>query len=80
MKNTRFEPYNGPRMSRDTAIRRLKNVIQKELTPIQQQIFLAYYIQEKTMEQIARERGIHKSSVCRTLHRAEKTLQKYLRY
>ena len=33
-----------------------------------------------TITQIAQERGVNKSTVCRTLHRAEQKLRKYLKY
>lgn len=51
-----------------------------ELTPIQREIMLAYYFEEKSITQIALERNIHKSTACRTLHRAEKRLKRYLTY
>ena len=50
------------------------------LTPLQRQTLTAYYFQEQTIPQIAAERGVNKSTVCRTLHRAENKLRRYLRY
>jgi RNA polymerase sigma factor (sigma-70 family) len=41
---------------------------------------VAYYFQERTLAQIAQERGVNKSTVCRTLHRAEEKLRKFLKY
>ncbi|MBR5463245.1 MAG: sigma-70 family RNA polymerase sigma factor, partial [Butyricimonas sp.] len=40
----------------------------------------AYYFQEQTLAQIAADRGVNKSTVCRTLHRAEEKLRRFLRY
>lgn len=79
-RNTHFEGYQGPRLPKEVQRQRLNRVIQQELTQIQREILLAYYIQELTIPQIARERGVNKSTVCRTLHRAEKKLQRFLRY
>lgn len=79
-RNTPFEGYQGPRLPKEVQRQRLNRVIQQELTQIQREILLAYYIQELTIPQIARERGVNKSTVCRTLHRAENKLQRFLRY
>ena len=38
------------------------------------------YVDEKTQTELARERGGCCSTVCRTLHRAEDRLRRYLRY
>ena len=55
-------------------------MIQEELTPLQRETLVAYYFQEQTLQQIAAERGVNKSTVCRTLHRAEEKLRRFLRY
>ena len=80
MKNIRFEDYLGPRMSREVAWKRIQRVIREEMSEAQREILLAYYFQDKTLPQIARERGINKSTAARTLHRAENNLKRYLRY
>ena len=61
-------------------MKRVQRVIQEELTQLQREALLGYYFQEKTITQIARERGVNKSTICRTLHRAEDKLRRYLRY
>lgn len=80
VRNTLYEGYEGPRLSRQAQIRRLHRVIEMELTQIQREILTAYYFGGKTMEQIAQERGVCRSSVCRTLHRAENRVRRCLRY
>jgi RNA polymerase sigma factor (sigma-70 family) len=55
-------------------------VIQRELSPCQREVLIAYYFQELSIPEIARERGVNKSTVCRTLHRAERRLQILLKY
>ena len=80
MKNTLFEDYLGPRLPRQVQMNRVKNVIEQELTPLQRETVLAYYFQGLNICQIACQRGVNKSTVCRTLHRAEKRLRRCLRY
>lgn len=80
MKNILYEDYQGPRLPREVQLQRVNRVIQEELTPVQREILLAYYIQEQTIPEIARARGVNKSTVSRTLRRAEAKLRKILRY
>lgn len=79
-KNTLFDGYEGPRLPREVQLKRLKRVIAAELTEIQREILVAYYFQSKTIAQIAKERGVNRSTVCRTLHRAEERVQRCLKY
>ncbi len=59
---------------------RIDRVIQSELTPMQKETIIAYYFLQETIPEIARRRGVNKSTVCRTLQRAEKRLKQYLAY
>ena len=80
MKNILYEGYEGPRLPKEVQMKRVQRVIREELTQNQREILLAYYIQDRTIPQIAEERGCNKSTVSRTLHRAEDKLRRYLRY
>ena len=80
MKNTRFEGYLGPRLPREIQLQRVRRVIREELTQLQREVITAYYFQEMTIPQIARIRGVNKSTISRTLKRAEQKLQRYLKY
>lgn len=80
MKAIEFEGYEGPRLSRQQQLRRLHRVIACELTEKQRRAVLGYYIDKKNIPQLAREFGVNKSTVCRTLQRAERRLQQCLRY
>ena len=80
MKNIPYEGYQGIRLPRELQMKRIQRVIEEELTPIQREVLIAYYIQDRNIIQIARDRGVHKSTVSRTLHRAEGKLRRYLRY
>ena len=70
----------GPRLPRQVQLKRVQNVIAQELTPLQRETVLAYYFVGQNICQIAEDRGVNKSTVCRTLHRAEKRLRRSLRY
>ena len=80
VRNIPYEGYQGIRLPRQVQMQRVNRVIREELTQLQRQTLIAYYFQEQTITQIARERGVHKSTVCRTLHRAEAKLRRYLKY
>ena len=67
-------------MPKELQMKRIQRVIEEELTPIQREVLIAYYIADRTIPQIARDRGVHKSTVSRTLHRAEEKLRRYLKY
>ena len=80
MRNILYEGYQGIRLPREVQLKRVQRVIREELTPLQREALIAYYFQEQSITQIAQERGVNKSTVCRTLHRAEEKLRRYLKY
>ena len=80
MKNILYEGYLGPRLPRDMQLERVRRVVQEELTPLQRETLLAFYFQQRSITNIAADRGVNKSTVCRTLHRAEEKLRHYLKY
>ena len=80
MKNTPFRKNLRSAQFREQQLARMRQVIHKELTPLQRQALSEYYFQRKSLTQIARERNVNKSTVCRTLHRAEEKLRRFLNY
>jgi len=78
--NTRFNTRVQKYLPREIQMARLKAVIRLELTELQRYTVMAYYFQGQTLEQIARDRHVNRSTVCRTLHRAEKKLRRFLDY
>lgn len=80
MKNTLFEGYLGPRMPRELQLQRVRKVIEQELSECQRKTLIAYYYRQLTIPQIAQEQGVNKSTVCRTLHRAEDRIRRFLRF
>lgn len=79
MKNTPFE-FSDIRLPREVQLQRVRKVIARELTPVQREILLAVYLGGKTQRQVAREREVSPSTVCRTLRRAVDRLRRCLRY
>ena len=80
MKNTEYDGYLGPRLSRDLQLKRLQRVIDQELTELQRRTVEGYYLEKKSMSELAQERGVNRSTVCRTLQRAELRMRRCLRY
>ena len=80
MKNTRYDGYLGPRLSRSVQKKRVANVIANELTDKQRRAVVGYYIENKTLPQLAAEFGVNKSTVWRTLRRGEVRMRRLLKY
>lgn len=80
MKSTLFDSCRFRQIPREQQIKRMKQVIREELTELQRYTILAYYFENKTLLQIAEERNVNKSTVCRTLKRAEDKLRRFLQY
>ena len=60
--------------------RNLRQARERELTARQQQVLALYYDQGMNMPQIAKELGVNRSTVSRTLRRARARLYRCLRY
>ena len=80
MKTTLFENPLWKQIPREQQMRRIKEVIREELTELQRYTLVAYYFEDRSILQIAEERSVNKSTVLRTLRRAETKLQRYLKY
>jgi len=80
VKNIHFDGKATIRLPKKIQQQRLHRVIREELTQLQRYTVIAYYFREQTMEQIARERRVNKSTVSRTLKRAEDKLRRFLQY
>ena len=79
MKNILCD-YSDLRLPPRIQLRRVRRVMAAELTGPQREILEGIYFQGKRQSQLARERGVSRSTVCRTLHRAEERLRRFLRY
>lgn len=79
-RNTHFEGNASLRLPKNVQLARLNRVIREELTELQRQTLMAYYFGEQNIPAIAEERGVNKSTVSRTLRRAEEKLRRFLQY
>lgn len=80
MRNTLYDGYLGPRMTPAMAKRRLKHVLENELTEKQRQVVVGYYLENKNIVELAAEYGVNKSTVWRTLKRGENRMRRCLKY
>lgn len=80
MRNIPFENNASIRLPQQVQRKRLHRVIREELTDKQRITLVMYYFQEMSIPKIAKARGVNKSTVCRTLHRAEEKLRRFLKY
>lgn len=80
MADTPYNGYRGIRLPKAVQWRRVQAVMREELTDTERRTLTAYYLEEKTLEQIAQAFGVNKSTVWRNLKRAERKLHRFLRY
>ena len=79
MTNT-LSDYSAVRLPRDAQKRRMRAVMENELTPLQRDLLQAVYFENVSQAEIAARRGVSRSTVSRTLRRAELRLRRFLRY
>ena len=60
--------------------RNLTRALRQDITAKQRQYMMLYYGQNMSMEAIAKEFGVNKSTVSRTLKRGRQRLYRYLSY
>lgn len=78
--NTPYDGYLGSRLPQEVQKKRLEQVIREVLTQREREVLLACYYGGKTQAALAQELGVGRSTVCRTLKRAQAKLRRYLRY
>ena len=80
MRNIPYDDSTGLDLPKEIQLRRMQRVMEAELTPPQREVLMLYYFEELRPAEIARIRGVNRSAVLRMLRRAEKRLQKFLKY
>lgn len=80
IKNTLFDGYQGPRLPQAVQMKRLRRVMENELTKKQRLYLEAYFFRDMTMVEIAQKYGVSPSTVCRTIHRAVNNCRRCLKY
>ena len=78
MRNIPFDM--ALQLPKEVQLLRLQQIIREVLSPAQREILEAYYYEGQSIPRIAHSRGVHKSTVSRTLHRAQARLHHYLQY
>lgn len=61
-------------------LQNLARCLREDVSPRQRTMLALYYGKELTQAQIAARLGVHRSTVCRTLKRGERRMQRCLRY
>ena len=80
MKNILYDPQWGLELPREVQIQRILRVMDQELTEKQRRYLTAFYFEELSPSRIARRFGVNRSTVLRTLRRAEDRLRRHLIY
>lgn len=80
MRNIPYDNAFGLELPREVQVRRILRVMEGELTPKQQLYLYAYYFNDQSPSQIARHYSVHRSTVIRTLRRAEARMRRHLTY
>ena len=80
MRNIPYDNHFGLELPKEVQIQRILRVMEEELTEKQRAYLAAYYFDELRPSQIARRYGVGRSTVIRTLHRAEDRLRRHLIY
>lgn len=77
---TTLYDFSDKRLPKEQQLTRMRRVIERELTEQQRAVLRDVYFLGKTQAEVARERGVCRSTVNRTLRRAEERLRRFLRY
>lgn len=64
----------------DRAKRLLQQVMREELTPLQLEYMTRFYFGKETMTQIAKEKGVNKSSVSRVIRNGRERIYRIMKY
>ena len=80
MSNIPYDNKFGLELPREVQLRRMLRVMEQELTEKQRAYLSAYYFDEQRPSQIARRFGVNRSTVMRTIRRAEDRLRRHLTY
>jgi len=80
MQNIQYDLEFGLELPPEIQLKRMRRVMDNELTTTQRHDLELYYFQGMSVSQIARSRGVHVSTVLRSIRRAKDRLRRCLRY
>lgn len=75
--------YDGPKPCAnyiDKLKRLINEIVRNDLTALQRELVIEHYYKSKSMTEIARERGVNKSTVSRNLKKARERVANTLKY
>ena len=75
-----FLPWQNAGDPRAVKKKKLLNIVQNELTPLQRTVVIECIINGRKQTEVAKELGVNKSTVNRTLKRAMQNIKKFARY
>lgn len=80
MKNIPYELFSNVQFPPEVQRRRVRMVMEHELTEVQRRAVQGYYFEGRTVRSMARELGVQPSSVSRAIQRGLKRMARCLRY
>jgi len=80
MQNIQYDLEFGLELPPEIQLKRMRRVMDNELTTTQRHDLELYYFQGMSVSQIARQRGVHVSTVLRSIRRGKDRLRRCLRY
>lgn len=80
MKNTPYELFSSVQFPPEVQRRRVRAVIEHELTAVQRRAVEGYYFEGRSIRDMAKEQGVQPSTVWRALQRGLRRMARCLRY
>lgn len=80
MRNIPYELFSNVQFPPEVQSRRVRMVVDNELTETQRRAIVGYFFEDKSIRCIAREQGVQPSSVLKAIRRGLKRMARCLRY
>lgn len=80
MRNIPYELFSNVQFPPEVQRRRVRMVIEHELTETQRRAIVGHYFEGKSVRDIAREQGVQPSSVWKAMQRGLRRMARCLRY
>lgn len=80
MKNTPYELFSNVQLPPEVQRRRVRMVIEHELTETQRRAIVGYFFEKRTLRDLAAEWGVNPTSVWRAIQRGLRRMARCLRY
>lgn len=80
MRSIPYELFSNVQFPPEVQRRRVRMVIEHELTETQRRAIVGHYFEGKSVREIAREQGVQPSSVWKAMQRGLRRMARCLRY